>query len=184
MSASAGSGFSTLNSTANGQSASTYTGLFGSFGGGSSGFGFGEGGSFGSFGRAGGDTIKSDYDQERLLQQLLHSETLHVRVKNGAATVVNLLSPWLWPDRLKEPRVPVWPVELRGFKEKDKEKEKDREKEKEKEGEEENGTVVGAGAGTVTGAGVGTGLGGNICVGDFPKFLPTVDEMIDLSGSR
>ena len=173
VSASAGSGF-TPNTTLNGQSSvSTYSGLFGSFGGGSSGYGFGEGGSFGSFGRSGSDTIKSDYDQERLLQQLLHSESLHVRVKKGAGPAVNLLTPWNWPDKKKLPRIPVWTVESKERKERDndndrdrdddddedrdKEKEREREKEVEKERERE---------------------------GKFPEFIPTIDEMIDLSGSR
>jgi hypothetical protein len=157
----------------NGQgSVSTYSGLFGSFGGGSSGYGFGEGGSFGSFGRSGSDTIKSDYDQERLLQQLLHSESLHVRVKKGAGPAVNLLTPWVWPDKKKLPRIPVWTVESKESKEskerdidrdrdddddEDRDKEKEREKEVEKERERE---------------------------GKFPEFVPTIDEMIDLSGSR
>ena len=144
VSASAGSYFNQNNST-NVQSVSTYSGLFGPFGGGSSGFGFGEGGSFGSFGRAGGDTIKSDYDQERLLQQLLHSEALHSRVKKGAAFGVDLLTPWQWPDRLKKPKIPVWPAELRSFKDV---------------------------------------YEGEFAVGDYPVFIPTVDEIIDVSGSR
>ena len=144
---------------------STYSGLFGSFGGGSSGYGFGEGGSFGSFGRSGSDTIKSDYDQERLLQQLLHSESLHVRVKKGAGPAVNLLTPWVWPDKKKLPRVPVWTVEVSKDKDNDRDDHHDGEKEKEKEKEKER-------------------VKEREREGKFPEFIPTIDEMIDLSGSR
>ena len=171
VSASAGSGF-TANTALNGQgSVSTYSGLFGSFGGGSSGYGFGEGGSFGSFGRSGSDTIKSDYDQERLLQQLLHSESLHVRVKKGAGPAVNLLTPWVWPDKKRLPRVPVWSVECNKDKDNDRDddndddKDKDRDKEKEREKEKERDMNIER-------------------EGKFPEFIPTIDEMIDLSGSR
>ena len=80
---SGGSTPQTLPSGSSSAPSSSYSTLFGSFGGGSSGFGFGESGSFGVFGRAGSDVVKTDYDQERLLQQLLHSETLLIRIKKG-----------------------------------------------------------------------------------------------------
>ena len=147
-----GLSFSSLNSsnfnsnnTGNAQS-STYAGLFGSFAGGSSGFGFGEIGSFGSFNRFGGDTIKTDYDQEKLLQQLLHSESLQLRITKGAAPSINQLSPWLWPDKTVCPKIPIWPKELREFKLKNKEDDRSVEK--------------------------------------FPDFIPSIDEMRDISGSR
>ena len=49
--------------------------------------------------------MKSDYDQERLLQQLMLSETLHLRIKKGAAQIPDLLSPWTNPDTTKLPQV-------------------------------------------------------------------------------
>ena len=48
--------------------------------GGSSGFGFGD---FNNFGLHVADTIKSDYEQERLMQQMMSWETLHLRIKRG-----------------------------------------------------------------------------------------------------
>ena len=87
----------------------------GTFAGGSSGFGFNNygyssgGGQFGRFGSGFGtgfsDIVKSDYDQERLLQQLMLSETLHLRIKKGAAQIPDLLSPWTHPDNNKLPQV-------------------------------------------------------------------------------
>ena len=132
------------NNTGNTQS-STYAGLFGSFAGGSSGFGFGEIGSFGSFNRFGGDTIKTDYDQEKLLQQLLNSESLQLRITRGAAPSINQLSPWLWPDKTICPKIPIWPKDLREFNLINKE---------------------------------------DSSVGKFPEFIPSIDEMTDISGSR
>ena len=122
-----------------------------------------------------------------MLQQLLHSESLHVRVKKGAGPAVNLLTPWNWPDKKKLPRVPVWTVESNKEnererdrdrdrdddndddesrdkdKDKEKEKEKKREKERIKERERERERER---------------------EGMFPDFAPTIDELIDLSGSR
>jgi len=90
----------------------------GTFAGGSSGFGFnnyGYSSGGGQFGRFGGDIVKSDYDQERLLQQLMLSETLHLRIKKGAATVVDMLTPWQHPDVTCLPQPPQWPTHLREF---------------------------------------------------------------------
>ena len=76
----------------------------------------------------------------------------------GAAPAVNLLTPWLWPDRRKTPKIPIWPSDIREFISESSTK------------NEENSTKKDKSEGSK--------------YGEFPQYVPSVDEMIDLSGSR
>jgi hypothetical protein len=70
--------------------------------------------SFGALG--GGDIIRSDYDQDRLLAQLVAKEAQAARIKKGTAPTVNMISPWYKFDSSTAPKPPIWPNELRDFK--------------------------------------------------------------------
>jgi hypothetical protein len=65
-----------------------------------------------SFGR--GDVIRSEYDSDRMLQQLLLRESLEVRVQKGKADVTDMDCPWQDPDtkRLLLPNDQVAPTDL------------------------------------------------------------------------
>ena len=139
-------------------------------------------GSFGSFFRYNGDTIKTDYDQEKLLQLLLHSEALQLRIKKGAAPCVNQLSPWLWPDKRVNPKIPIWPNGLREFKLKNNNNNNNNNNNDDDiNGHDNNEDKNNNNNNNSNNNDSGNESGSS---GDFPVFIPTIDEVIDISGSR
>eukprot|EP01038_Epipyxis_sp_PR26KG_P007980 gene7980-10821_t len=59
--------------------------------------------------------VRSDYEQDRLIQQIVAIETKESKIQKGLCTIPDMLSPWLQADLVKTSIAPKWPEELREF---------------------------------------------------------------------
>ena len=66
-------------------------------------------------GMAGVGIVRSEYEQDRLLNELYSKEARAKRIEQGLCEIPSMRHPWPYADTDKPPTPPVWPRELRVF---------------------------------------------------------------------
>lgn len=57
--------------------------------------------------------VRSDYDQERLINEILWKEMRQARIESGLVEAPTMRSPWPYADTSRKPSIPQWPSDIR-----------------------------------------------------------------------